>query len=501
MPSPAHSRVVAALSCLWLAGCGGGGAPSAGCPSGTELIGGSCQSPGPSVQVVVTTGDQSRLLARDPDLRFGGGAPATINIDVDAATRYQSYAGVGAALTDSAAWVLQHDLAASGRSALLADLFGPAGGGLTQLRITVGASDFSLSQYSLDDAPAGQPDPTLARFSIAPLRADVLPTLHEIAGLQPALRVMASPWSAPAWMKANQSLVRSPDPAVQGTLLPADYDAFAEYLVRFAEALQAEGLPLAAMTLQNEPAYEPADYPGMLLDAPARAALLSGYVGPRFVQRVPAVQLLEWDHNWDAPGEPLAVLGDAAARPYVAGVAWHCYAGDVSAQSTVHDAFPDKDAWITECSGGGWAPVWRDNFDWIVGTLLIDGMRNWARGVLLWNLALDSDAGPHSGGCGNCRGVVTVDAATGAVTRNEEYYALAQLARFVRPGAQRIASSAAQDGVSSVAFRNIDDGSLVLLVLNSNAAARSFSVRHAGRTVACSLPAGSAATFSWQPPP
>jgi glucosylceramidase len=183
----------------------------------------------------------------------------------------------------------------------------------------------------------------------------------------------------------------------------------------------------------------------------------------------------------------------------VSGVAWHCYAGDVSAQSQVHSASSGTDAYVTECSGGGWAPIWSDNFDWIIGTLLINGARNWARGVLLWNLALDEQSGPHTGGCTNCRGVVTVDSVTGAVTRNEEYYALAHLGRFVRAGAQRIDSSAAQDGVASVAFLNADDGSVALLVLNANAASRSFTVRQGGRTFSYTLAAGSAATFVWQP--
>lgn len=497
---PIGAATLAGTLALLLAGCGGGGAPvAAGCPAGTEPIGGTCQAPGPLVQAWVTTGDRSRLLAREPDLAFGGGAPRAITIDVDPTERHQAFAGVGAALTDSAAWVLRHDLDATARSALLAELFDAGGGGLSVLRLPVGASDFSLSRYTLDDVPAGQSDPQLAAFSMAPVQAEVLPVLHEAAQVLPALKLIASPWSAPAWMKTNQSLVHDPDPAVVGTLLAADYDAYAQYLARYAGALQAEGLPLYALTLQNEPGYEPPDYPGMRLDAATRATLFALHVGPLLAQRAPGVKLLEWDHNWDAPAEPLAVLGDAGARPWVAGVAWHCYAGDVSAMGPVHAAYPGNEDWITECSGGGWAPVWADNFTWIIGQLLIGGLRNGASGVLLWNLALDAASGPHTGGCADCRGVVTVDAATGTVTRNEEYWALAQLARFARPGAVRIGTAGDADGVASVALRNAD-GSVVLLVLNANATSRSFSVRQGGRTIGYALPAQSAATFTWLPP-
>lgn len=193
------------------------------------------------------------------------------------------------------------------------------------------------------------------------------------------------------------------------------------------------------------------------------------------------------------------MLADPLARPYVAGVAWHCYAGDVSAQTRVHNAYPDRETYFTECSGGAWAPVWSDNLLWNVRTLVIGATRGWARGVLLWNLALDENHGPHLGGCGDCRGVVTINSATGEVTRNAEYYALAHASRFVRPGAQRIDSSSGVNGLDSVAFRNADDGSLALLVANSAAATRTFTVRQAGETFAYVLPAGSVATFVWTP--
>jgi len=208
-------------------------------------------------------------------------------------------------------------------------------------------------------------------------------------------------------------------------------------------------------------------------------------------------KILDYDHNWDLASSPLAVLGDTTASPYVSGVAWHCYGGDVSAQTTVHNAYPAKDAYFTECSGGAWAPDFGSSFDWFMKTLVIGSTRNWAKGVLLWNLALDENSGPHLGGCGDCRGVVTINSATGAVTKNLEYYALAHASRFVRKGAVRIASNIS-DNVDTVAFKN-PDNSIVLITLNSNSAAKTFAVSSVGKTFSYSLPAGAAATFVWTP--
>jgi glucosylceramidase len=163
----------------------------------------------------------------------------------------------------------------------------------------------------------------------------------------------------------------------------------------------------------------------------------------------------------------------------------------------VHDAYPDKEAYFTECSGGSWAPVWADNLKWFVGTLVIDATRNWAKGVLLWNLALDESSGPHLGGCADCRGVVTIGSTTGSVTRNVEYYALAHASRFVKPGAHRIASSSDIEGVKSVAFQNADDGSKVLIVLNTAPLERRVIVRWSNQSFSYAVPAGAAVTFHW----
>jgi glucosylceramidase len=448
---------------------------------------------GPVAQAWVTTGDQARVFSQEPSISIGTGTDTTATVlTVDASTTYQTMVGFGGAMTDASAYLIETKMTATQRDALMRDLFGRNPGiGLSFMRVPMGASDFSLRQYSYDDVGANQTDPTLTHFSIAPDSAYKIPALKQALSINPSLVLMASPWSPPGWMKTTGSLI-------QGTLLPQYYSSFAEYFARFTDSYKAAGIPISAITVQNEPHFEPADYPGMRLDDTARATVIGQYVGPLLATRAPGVKIFDWDHNWDEPNAPLTVLANAQAAQYVTGVAWHCYAGNVSAQAAVHDQHPDKETWFTECSGGGWATNWSDNLKYFVGALIIGATRDWARGVLLWNLALDENGGPHTGGCGNCRGVVTINSTSGIVTRNIEYFALAHASEFVRPGAHRIASSSDVNGLQSVAFLNADDASRVLIVLNINTTARGFAVHDGTSWFRYTLPAASVVTFTWK---
>jgi glucosylceramidase len=291
-------------------------------------------------------------------------------------------------------------------------------------------------------------------------------------------------------MKTSGSLIK-------GTLLEKYYDSFASYFVKLIVAYNREGVRINAVTLQNEPNFEPDNYPGMRLEAEQRAKVIGEHVGPAFKRVGLSTQIWDWDHNWDMPESPMTVLADSVARQYVRGVAWHCYGGDVLAQGKVHDAHPEKDVYFTECSGGEWAPKFADNLKWTVANLVIGTTRNWARAVAMWNLALDEKHGPHLGGCDNCRGVVTIDSKTGAVTRNVEYYAFAHASKFVAPGAYRIESNEPNAELPNVAFRN-PDGSLVLIVLNTGAKAQAIWVRDGFASFSYSLPAGAVVTFVWR---
>jgi glucosylceramidase len=450
-------------------------------------------SNGPSVQVWVTTTDKTKLLSREPDILFGNTPILSANIDIDPSIQFQEIVGFGAAITDASAWLIQNKMNADQRTSLMQEMFGGTPGlGLNFTRLTIGASDFSRTHYSFDDVPVGQTDPTLSHFSISPNRAEVLPLVKSAMALNPNLRVMASPWSAPGWMKTTDSLIK-------GSLRPEAYEAFSEYMLRYIEAYTKEGVPIYAITLQNEPHFEPSDYPGMRIDPATRAKLIGQYIGPKIAHRDLKTRILDWDHNWDEPNSPLATLADPTAYSYINGVAWHCYAGDVSAQTTVHNAYPDKDVYFTECSGGEWNPLRNDSLTWLTRNLIIGSTRGWAKGVLLWNLALDENHGPHLGGCGNCRGVVTINSTNGVVTRNPEYYALAHASRFVHQGAHRIESNSLPEQLDAAAFQNSDDHSLVMIAANSTNKAQHFSVRSGKQSFQYELPAKSVATFMWQP--
>ncbi|WP_329741265.1 glycoside hydrolase family 30 protein [Dyella sp. A6] len=449
--------------------------------------------PGSAIEVWVSTQDRRLQLARQPDIPVAVQAAASADIVIDTRRSYQSIVGFGGALTDSSAWLMQHRMTAAQRAALLRNLFGPPPGlGLNMLRLTIGASDFSRKPYTLDDMPAGQVDPELQHFNIAADLRNVVPTLRELLDDDPELRIVASPWSAPAWMKTSANLIG-------GTLLPQYESVYAQYLVKYVDAFRGLGIPIWGLTLQNEPAFEPVTYPGMLLPADMRARIIGQYLGPALAAREPQTHILAWDHNWDAPAQPLSVLADPGAARYIRAVAWHCYAGDPTAQTQVHSAYPGKGVYVTECSGGDWASAEGGELLWFAQDLLLGSLRNWARGVIYWNLVLDEQHGPHDGGCGNCRGLVTVDSKTGEISRNDEYYAFAHYSRFVRPGAVRVWSTATGPGLDNVAFRNADGGSVVLVVTNSTNRPHRVRVQQGKVFFAYTMLPMSVATFEWNP--
>jgi glucosylceramidase len=463
----------------------------------------------------LTTGDQSSLLAPQPVLHLGAAAsPGAQTIAVDDATRYQTLTGFGAALTDSAAWLLSR-LPADTRTSTLNRLFaagagssggvGASGGGgaggrggpgpLTVVRVPLGSSDFVVGRhYSYDDLPSdaapGATDPTLSRFSIARDEAYLIPLLRDIRALNPAVRIVASPWSAPGWMKTSGSLVG-------GTLDGAWSDAYARYLVLTLKAFAADGVPVDALTVQNEPEFSPGDYPGMTLTEPQEAELIAHHLGPELVASGLNVALLGYDHNWEDPTFPASLLANRPSAKYLAGVAFHCNAGDVSAQTKIHNAAPHAAIWLSECSGGSWSAGFAADLVWETRNLFVGGTRNWATAVLWFNLALDPGGGPHNGGCTQCRGMLTVDPATGSVTDNVEYWSLAHAALGAHPGGVRVASSTFGNGnLESTAFRNLD-GSHALVVVNSGTTPRTLQIQTRTRTTPATLPGGAVATFIW----
>ena len=470
-------------ACLLLAGC----PRSPGTAPNTAA--------GPSVQIVETTGDRTMLLQPQPSVSFTSAANSgSLVITVDNTTQYQQMDGFGGSLTDSSAWLIWNKLSASQQTTLMQQLFSASGGiGISFLRQPMGASDFSASgNYSYDDVPAGQTDPHLANFSIAHDTAYIIPLVKQALSINPAVKVVALPWSPPAWMKASGTMNG-------GNMNTSCFPSLAQYFVDFVQAYQQQGVPIYALSVQNEPLYSTTGYPSESLPATDAATFIATNLGPALnTAGLANVKIFAYEHNWDNTAYPESVLGSSASE-YLAGTSFHCYAGDPSAQSTVKTAFPAKDIWFTECSGIT-STTFAGDLVWNAEHLLIGATRNWARSVSLWNLALDQDSGPKNGTCSNCRGVVTIDDSTSPahVTFNVEYYILGHLGKFVVPGAHRIDSNTFGAGsIEDVAFQN-PDGSIVLLVLNSAGNSATFTVSFKGQSFQYTLPAGAVATYSWK---
>ena len=467
-----------------------------------------------SVSVYQTTPDLLETLRPLATLHFSSKAEAEANlptINVDDAQRFQEIDGFGASLTDAAAWLFAKKLTPVQTDAAFKNLFSRKDGiGLSFLRQPIGSSDLAVTFYSFDDlcrqqatacaTPAGVTDPDLAHFSIKHDEEYILPLLKKALQLNSDLRVMLTPWSPPGWMKSSGSMLGSDPPTgTPSTLRPEAYAAFANYLIKTVQGYQSAGVPVYALSVENEPLYAPPTYSGMMMTAAEQAAFLGDALGPALTAAGIKTKVMVYDHNWDRPDYPEAVLKDPKARALAAGTAWHHYAGDPSVMTKVHDEFPQKDQWVTESSGGAWQK----------GSVLIEeaaeliaSTRNWARSYVLWALATDQSHGPHVGGCDTCRGVVTIDVnnpARDAAKPELDYYVLGQASKFVVSGAVRIASDEpAGTKLKDVAFRN-PNGAVVLYALNAGTTSPQFRIAFRGKTVDTYIPAGSVATFIWKP--
>ncbi len=442
-----------------------------------------------TVQKWLTTSNLSSRLAAQASLAFTTNS-ATPTITVDDTTTYQTMAGFGAAMTDTSAWLISTKLSATNHTQLMNALFSPTNGiGMSWVRVPMGASDFSATgqPYSYDDMPAGQTDPTLAHFSVAHDLSYIIPDLKEAAQLNPSLKLMANPWSPPGWMKANGQMSNVNG---SGTLLSSSYAPLADYFVKFLQAYAAQGVNIYAITPQNEPGYS-GSYPNMNFSEANEAAFLANNLGPALSQAGLHPVVLGVDFNTNVMSNfGIPLLNDAAAAQYLAGTAWHCYAGNLGALGTMHNSFPAKDVYETECSSGIAPQSTVETF--------IQSTRNWAKAATMWNIAEDTNNGPViSGGCSACTPMVTINQSTGAITYNLDYYAIGHFSKFVVPGAQRIASTTTAS-INDVAFRN-PDGSEVLVVDNTSSAQQSFTTSWHGQSFTDSLPAKAIATYTWTP--
>lgn len=438
----------------------------------------------------LTTANQDVLLKCRGDYRWGAGTHSGLSeLHVSQDQAHQAMQGFGFSLTGGSAQLISQ-LPREKRAPLLQELFSADGEediGVGILRLSIGASDLSERRFSYDDMPAGEEDFELSRFDIAAGDPEVIPLLQEILAINPALRIIATPWSAPPWMKTNQSFVG-------GKLRPECHPAYAAYFVNYLRAMRENGIVIHAVTPQNEPLNHKND-PSMVMEVEEQTAFIRDHLGPALrAAGLAGVEIFCWDHNCDRPDYPLAVFADAEARRYLAGSAWHLYGGDISALSQVHQAYPGMKLYFTEQwvgSDGAFGP----DLMWHVRHVLIGATRNWSRVVLEWNLASDPDCRPHTpGGESRCVGALTIDG--DQVTRNVAYYVIAHAAKFVRPGSVRIHSDDWAD-LPNVAFRT-PDGQIVLIALNDSPAPQSFNIVYQGQRTAVSLPGLAVATYVWQ---
>ena len=418
-------------------------------------------------------------------LNFSSSTNYNPSIRIDTTQTFQSIDGFGFALTGGSASLI-NQLPTATKNDLLKELFTPDSTfiNISYLRISIGASDLDASVFSYDDMGASQTDPDLQYFTIAPDAHDLIPVLKSIIALQPNIKILGSPWSAPVWMKTNQS-------TKGGSLKPEYYGAYAEYFVKYIQAMKAEGITIDAITPQNEP-LNPYNNPSMTMSATEQADFIKNFLGPTFKASNITTKIIAYDHNCDMASYPLSVLNDTEASKYVDGSAFHLYSGDISALTQVHDAHPNKNVYFTEQWVGG-PGNFQEDLKWHVKNLIIGAPRNWSKNVIEWNLASDINYFPHTvGGCTTCMGALTIG---GSVSRNVSYYIIAHASKFVKPGSVRIASDKINN-LPNVAFKT-PEGKKVLIVLNESTTSQAFNIEFNNMIAPAELAAGAVGTYIW----
>lgn len=453
---------------------------------------------------------RSEVVAFSVDNR--GWGPVIV---IDDSHRMQEIDGFGFALTGGSAELLMK-MSPAGRAKILKEIF--AGDdkniGVSYLRLSIGASDLNSFVFSYNDLKKGETDPELRKFSLSQDLNDVVPVMKEILAINPDIKILGSPWSAPAWMKTNND-VRG------GRLKPEFYGTYALYFVKYIQAMKNAGITIDAITIQNEPVNS-RNTPSMTWFENEQADFIKNHLGPAFEKAGLKTKIILFDHNGDRPDYPLSMLNDPDVAKYADGSGFHNYVGDIgAAMSLMHTARPDKNLYFTEQMVVERPGSREINIAGPVKSLIINTTRNWSRNVILWNLAADPLNDPHTdnGGCSMCQGAITIDG--DAVTRNVAWYSIAHASKFVRPGSVRIGSTGRGDksvglyedeqrpGVyrtivsenmevmPNVAFRT-PDGKIVLIVVNDTFSTGTFTIQWNGKYAVIGLDPGAAGTFVWK---
>jgi len=439
------------------------------------------------VAFYMTTIDKTSLFRKQAEvLNFGTASNSFQTITVDDSQTYQTMDGFGYTLTGGSASLI-NAMGATEQAALLKELFGTDGDaiGVSYLRISIGASDLSSSAFTYNDLLTGQTDVNLTNFAINREKTELIPVLKKILAINPNIKILGSPWSAPIWMKTNGSFVG-------GKLHTDYYAAYAQYFVKYIQAMKAEGITIDAITIQNEP-LNPYNNPSMVMEATEQATFIKTNLGPAFRTAGITTKIILYDHNADRPDYPITIMNDATAKAFVDGSAFHLYGGTIDALTQVHNAHPDKAVYFTEQWMQSPGPF-PGNLQWHMENLIIGAPRNWSKNVLEWNLAADQNNAPHTtGGCSDCLGAITINGSS--VTRNLAYYLIAHASKFVRPGSVRIASNTVTN-MPNVAYKT-PEGKKVLIVQNKNAQDQSFNIKFNNKTVTSTLKANAAGTYVW----
>ncbi|WP_282942154.1 glycoside hydrolase family 30 beta sandwich domain-containing protein [Paenibacillus sp. RC67] len=410
-------------------------------------------------------------------------------ININAAKTFQEMDGFGASFTDASAWLIHERLDEATRSEVMRKLFDRTEGiGMTFIRQPMGACDFNDEMYSYNELGPNETDYGLEHFTIEHDQRHIIPLLQEALRISRDIKIMASPWSPPGWMKTSGQMIG-------GRLKPECYGVYADYFVRFIHAYEREGITIYAVTPQNEPGYEPSQYPGMLMTAEEQIEFIR-HLGPAFRRNHIFALIMCYDHNWDVMDYAQKVLGNSEINNYVAGSAWHCYGGKHEAMSVIQQQFPDKGIWFTEASGGEWIPPTQAAFlDQMKHVIRCS--RNGSKSIVWWNIALDEKNGPTVLKKSTCRGLLRISRETGEVEYNLDYYTLGHISKFVIPGAMRIDSNTYEDQLETAAFRN-PDGTIILIASNRTSDPKSVKVQVGSECFGYEIPGDSAATLQFK---
>ncbi|HZQ93827.1 MAG TPA: glycoside hydrolase family 30 beta sandwich domain-containing protein [Candidatus Sulfotelmatobacter sp.] len=437
----------------------------------------------PSGDIAVRVTGGSLRHAAAPSLAWRAGESGENLISLDPSRKFQDILGFGAAFTDAACYTFNR-LEVSARASLFHDLFHPSEMGLNVCRTCIGASDYSTELFSYDE---GEPDPEMRRFSIAHDQAYVLPMLREARKENRDLFLFSSPWSPPGWMKAGGSMLG-------GSMRQRYFAPYAQYFLKFLQAYAAEGVPVQAVSVQNEvDTDQDSRMPACIWPQEYEIAFVKNHLGPLLEKNNNPAKIWILDHNYNLWGRAVAELDDPDLRKFCKSVAFHGYVGGAEMMSKVHDAFPDAELYWTEGGPDYTAPDYATDWaNW--GRTFTQALRNWCRSITGWNLALDEKGRPNIGPF-PCGGLVTIHSETRQITHSGQYWAFAHFSRNIRRGARRFESSGTLSGVEHAAFEN-PDGQKVLIVTNSSES-KNVTVKLANQIANLSLPNNSVSTLIW----